>query len=712
MVAPGTVLGGRYRLEERIASGGMGDVWRCVDDVLGRTIAVKILLPYLLEEEGFTERFRVQARTMATINHPGVVDIYDYGSDPTAGAYLVMEHIEGDPLSRTLSRVGRLTPARTMALMAQAADALHAAHEKGVVHRNVKPGNLLVRPNGTLVLTDFGIARSTGAAQLTALGSMVAAASYISPEQALGQQATGLSDIYALGVVAYQCLAGRRPFEGENGLEIAMRHVREAPPPLPPDIPPTVRVIVERALAKDPAQRWPNAAAFAAAARRAAAELAGAGSRPGATPVAAPVSSPPREGGHGPVTPTPTPTSPGVGPGGSVETRVQQYPTPAASGYPASPGYGHAQPPPDDPRTADSTMAQGYAAPPRDGPVTSTYGSGGDDDRDRLAFTAAWPRLVDSGRWYPMPFVVYRARQRAYVLDLVGRWEPELGGAPSISHADAAGIVARGTRLTFIPTAPGVVFSPDRAEVVLTKDVHELTFQLRMESAPAAAATITGQIDVYAGPLQIALVPLAFNISESGKSATLSASASTPIGIEARGSLSVASRGVFNEVFASYSHRDSPVVEACSALYRALGVRVLVDRSELLSGADWRSELEALILRSDLFQLYWSSASAASVEVENEWRLALSLVEKGDRFIRPLFWETPMPAAPEALCHLHFGRIELDQLKGLSRELPLVPPSRARNIDVTAGRRLRRLIRTVASGLTGRGRRGGDGKIN
>ena len=130
-------------------------------------MAVKILLPSLLEEPGFTERFRGEARTMATINHPGVVDIYDYGSDPATGAYLVMEYVEGDALSRTLTRVGRLTPGRTMALVAQAADALHAAHQTGVVHRDVKPGNLLVRPNGTLVLTDFGIARSAGAAQLT-----------------------------------------------------------------------------------------------------------------------------------------------------------------------------------------------------------------------------------------------------------------------------------------------------------------------------------------------------------------------------------------------------------------------------------------------------------------------------------------------------------------------------------------------------------------
>jgi serine/threonine-protein kinase len=363
MISPGTMLGGRYRLEERIASGGMGDVWRCVDDVLGRTVAVKVLLPSLLEEQGFTERFRAEARTMATINHPGVVDIYDYGSDPAVGAYLVMEYVEGDALSRTLARVGRLTPARTMALVAQAADALHAAHERGVVHRDVKPGNLLVRPNGTLVLTDFGIARSAGAAQLTAAGSVLGTATYISPEQAMGEQATALSDIYALGVVAYQCLAGRRPFEGDNPLEIAMRHVREAPPPLPPDIPPQVRAIVERAMAKDPAARWPNAAQFAGIARRCAAELAAAtprptaviqpGLAPGIVPTGHPVS-----GGPTPV-PMPMPPPPVPQPVAVRPTAPVTRPV-AAPGYrpgpPVPPGYLGAPVPPPQPKQASTGL--------------------------------------------------------------------------------------------------------------------------------------------------------------------------------------------------------------------------------------------------------------------------------------------------------------------------------------------------------------------
>lgn len=315
MLSPGVKLGNRYRLDERIASGGMGDVWRGTDEVLGRTVAVKSLLPALLDDPDFAERFRGEARTMATINHPGVVDIYDFGSDQQI-AFLVMEHVEGEALLATLNRVGRLTSARTMALVAQAADALHAAHLEGIVHRDVKPGNLLVRPNGTLVLTDFGIARSDLVAQLTAAGSVLGTASYISPEQATGAVATPASDVYALGVVAYQCLSGRRPFAGDNPLEIALQHVRETPRALPADIPPQVRAVVERAMAKDPADRWPSAAALAGVSRQLKAQLSQAARAAGqAGPVspapgrASPVSAVP--GRISPVSAVPAAPAPG-----------------------------------------------------------------------------------------------------------------------------------------------------------------------------------------------------------------------------------------------------------------------------------------------------------------------------------------------------------------------------------------------------------------
>lgn len=358
MLSPGVKLGNRYRLDERIASGGMGDVWRGTDEVLGRTVAVKSLLPALLDDPDFAERFRGEARTMATINHPGVVDIYDFGSDQQI-AFLVMEHVEGEALLATLNRVGRLTSARTMALVAQAADALHAAHLEGIVHRDVKPGNLLVRPNGTLVLTDFGIARSDLVAQLTAAGSVLGTASYISPEQATGAVATPASDVYALGVVAYQCLSGRRPFSGDNPLEIALQHVRDTPRALPADIPPQVRAVVERAMAKDPADRWPSAAALAGVSRQLKAQLSQAARVAGQS---SPVS--PAPGRASPVSAAPGRISPvSAAPAAPAPGRVS-----VVSAVPAAPAPGRAKVPPPvvarPPQVSRSPVAPRPSPPP------------------------------------------------------------------------------------------------------------------------------------------------------------------------------------------------------------------------------------------------------------------------------------------------------------------------------------------------------------
>ena len=270
MENPVVALGGRYRLHQRIGAGGMGEVWRATDEVLGRTVAVKVVLPELLNEPDFVRRFLAEARAMASVNHPGVVAIHDYRSD-AGGAFLVMEYIEGESLSQTLARVGRLAPAATMELVAQAADALQAAHDRGIVHRDVKPGNLLIRADGTLVLTDFGIARARADARLTGTGAVMGTPSYLAPEQVVGQPATPRSDVYALGVVAYECLAGYRPFEGENPFAVAMRRVREPPRTLGGDVPRPVLAVVERALATDPDQRWQTAADLATAARQAAA---------------------------------------------------------------------------------------------------------------------------------------------------------------------------------------------------------------------------------------------------------------------------------------------------------------------------------------------------------------------------------------------------------------------------------------------------------
>ncbi|GAA4927306.1 serine/threonine-protein kinase [Actinoplanes utahensis] len=261
----GESLGGRYRLDELIASGGMGEVWRGTDTVLGRTVAVKVLRAGPAAETSFQRRFEHEARTMAALRHPGIAAVYDYGTTP-AGAYLVMARIDGESLKRRLEERGPLSPAETMSVVAQAARALHAAHQAGIVHRDVTPGNLIIEPDGNVVLVDFGVARSTTSETLTGAHNIIGTACYMAPEQVSKQTIGPATDLYALGAVAYHCLTGQPPFTGGDAVAIALRHLTEEPAPLPATVPPAVRALVERALAKDPADRPPSAAAMAAAA--------------------------------------------------------------------------------------------------------------------------------------------------------------------------------------------------------------------------------------------------------------------------------------------------------------------------------------------------------------------------------------------------------------------------------------------------------------
>ncbi|MFF5229399.1 serine/threonine-protein kinase [Dactylosporangium sp. NPDC000521] len=267
MLGPGDVLGDRYRLDEFVASGGMGQVFRATDKTLNRTVAVKVLLPGLTSDAEFGVRFRAEARIMASVGHKGVVGVYDYGETPEGTMFLVMAFVEGRPLGERITREGALPADETMAIVAQAADALHAAHSNGIIHRDVKPNNLLVGDNGAVTLVDFGVARSADVTSVTKVNAVIGTALYMSPEQARGKPISPATDIYALGAVAYHCLTGAPPFTGNSPLEIAIKHLQDDPAPLPDTVPAGVRAVVERAMAKDPEDRFPTAAAFAAAAR-------------------------------------------------------------------------------------------------------------------------------------------------------------------------------------------------------------------------------------------------------------------------------------------------------------------------------------------------------------------------------------------------------------------------------------------------------------
>jgi eukaryotic-like serine/threonine-protein kinase len=272
VVEPGRrCLADRYELGQLIAAGGMGQVWRGTDVLLGRPVAVKVLRSEYTGDPTFLARFRAEAQHAASLSHPNIARVFDYGEVVTEDgseetlAFLVMELVEGRPLSAVLREDGPLSPATTLSLLRQAGLALAEAHRVGMVHRDVKPGNILVLPDGSVKITDFGIAWSAGSVPLTRTGQVIGTPQYLSPEQAEGRLASPASDVYALGLVGYECLAGHSAFDGDNAVTIALKQLREQPEPLPAELPGSLRALIDHALVKDPDSRLADGAAFVAA---------------------------------------------------------------------------------------------------------------------------------------------------------------------------------------------------------------------------------------------------------------------------------------------------------------------------------------------------------------------------------------------------------------------------------------------------------------
>jgi eukaryotic-like serine/threonine-protein kinase len=257
-VSAGDVIAGRYELVELIGRGGMSSVWRSHDRLLDRTVAIKVLHEQYTTDEEYVERFRREARSVAQLSHPNIVTVIDRGEEG-GRQYIVFEYVEGENLKQLIRRSGPLPVRDAVLLGLQMARALGFAHDRGLIHRDVKPQNVLLNENEQAKMTDFGIARSVDVDGVTITGTVLGTSEYIAPEQARGQRVDALTDVYSLGVVLYELLTGDVPFQGENFVAIALRHVNEPVPSVldrRPDVPPRLAMAIERAMAKRPEDRF------------------------------------------------------------------------------------------------------------------------------------------------------------------------------------------------------------------------------------------------------------------------------------------------------------------------------------------------------------------------------------------------------------------------------------------------------------------------
>ena len=268
MTEIGSVLGGRYRLDGLLGQGGMATIYRARDQQLNRDVAVKLLRPEYGRDPDFLARFRQEAQAVASLNHPNIVGVYDFGQDPDGGPFIVMEAVDGEDLASILRRTGPLPPRQAARIAAEVAHALTAAHARGIIHRDIKPGNILLSEDGRVKVTDFGIARAISEAQMTLPGTTLGSVHYFSPEQARGEQTNEPSDQYSLGIILYEMLTGRRPWEADTAAAIAMARLT-GPVPSPSaaraGIPAPLEAITTRALGREPAERFSSAAAMAQA---------------------------------------------------------------------------------------------------------------------------------------------------------------------------------------------------------------------------------------------------------------------------------------------------------------------------------------------------------------------------------------------------------------------------------------------------------------
>jgi hypothetical protein len=625
----GALIDDRYRIERKIGESRFGTLFSGVHVSLELKVTVQVLYSHLFNGPTAQRPFRDSVLAMAAIDHPNIARIRDFGFvEEIDASYLVLEFLDGTPLLERIKE-GPFDQVEAADIIAQIASAIQAANEAGVIHSALTPASVWLmktRTEATQVkVIDLGLFPS-----IAAFG---AAPSYLSPEQCLGREGDTHSDIYSLGIIGYELLAGRTPFQGTSAVEVKTKQINESPVPLRnlrPEISSKLESAIMRALEKDPLKRQPSAGRFAEEVGKGVEER-----KPDNFRLAE-----------------------------YVQERVEEA-------HPVFCGRcgehidfdvlycrhcGSRQP---SPPSSVVTAVLGYSAP-SEAPVAPR--SGVPDTRplyldENVQFTVYRPRTVRPLVWSTLLAFAHLAERRSDApknepdpLEEVQRQAEQLLGERIDDYQktiqDSSQAIPREGEITFIPTAPGIEFNPPSRTFQWQESVHREDFRLRASSS-LDGQTARGRLSVFLGSILLAEVTLSIRVD--------SKQAAEPANFDP------ASARCYRKIFASYSHLDAVIVDQFQHFAQAFGDEYLRDVTHLRAGEVWTDQLERMILAADIFQLFWSTNSMTSKFVRREWEFALS--RRQPNFIRPTYWEDPLPAAPEKnlppqeLARLHFQRI-------------------------------------------------------
>ena len=611
----------KYEVKREIACGGMGTIYLATDTKLGRDVAIKMLHPQYSGEPAFAQRFLREAWAMAKLDHPNIIRIWSVEEEEQSHC-IVMEYFPGQDLKHLIRSRGPLPLAESLAITTQIIQGLAYAHYMGIIHRDIKPANILVDQEGTVKITDFGIAAAFSESSLTVDGTVMGTPEYMAPEQARAEPVGAHTDLYSVGILLYELLTGQTPYKGIPAQSLVAKLAFGSDNPVltfPQSIPDEVQTLIRHMTHQRVEDRLTDIKEIL---RITKSEV----------------------------------FAPALPPSDTEETAVftSDKTFTATDLLPNKPGTQIAP--------VSTTQPTNLSPGPSNQPELKKVVGNSLEEKpyliDNAQFTTFRPRTIESNKWYNLLVFAHLSEplpdsssEQPTPLEKVQKLAEQTLGATIDQYGDiaqdSAYPIPQEGELTIVPSFKDIIVNPPQASFLWLEPVHQEIF--RMKASPGITEeTVRGNITIFLGSLILAEMQITIKVVPTN---ALSESPSTL-------ALSVKP---YRSIFASYSHKDSTIVHEFERHVKATGDQYLMDCLNLRAGQRWKPRLIELIEQADIFQLFWSKNAMNSEIVEQEWRYATSLARP--YFIRPVYWESPFPEsgdgskpAPE-LRKLHFQRV-------------------------------------------------------